>query len=197
MIHILDSIKHLLEAAKSVDADRVFEELKSRVPVYVSDYEEFEPFFGLGYDLPLEEQVLVLSSLDMLSIVAVLDVGKAGLAYRASSLLGYVPRFAILEWHIYRQINPNSIQMRDVCIMLGSGKHVENIGDMKFSVIRLLGAEVSPEVLNACINMPAVNKVPLLAAIAGLHKRQLLTRKPHEYGSEVHPLTRGYTHDIQ
>lgn len=170
---VLEPLKELLSSTelKNFDGERVWNLLKDAHCSWIDNVGEFDGYRVLGTnETPTAPQLLVMQEGPVLAITGLVDVDKAGLATLLESQLGYVPRYAIMEWYL----TPQGSVFREVIICLGHVCYDESFSQIQYALATVSGKPIPPQVAETFSDNSDISKAWCFVTIPALRKRGLL-----------------------
>lgn len=181
---ILEPIKSLLEEAQisGVDTKALWECLEKAPITMIESLPELAEYAGMEAMPPKTPYTIVVPTSNGMVVSVMFDVVAAGLTAILSRQLGYVPRFAILEW----QIAHPQVMMQGVIVCVGNNAINESLTAAKEAVATFSGQPPPREYLEALAQNPLITKTWCYATVEALRTRGMLHQQ--NIGTNVNPI---------
>jgi hypothetical protein len=173
---LLNPIRELLETVqlKNFDGPRVWESMKDAPCSLIDTPEEFLPYCSLSSgQKPIAPHLIVTPFQNEFHVSALLDVGVTGLANLLFQQLCYVPKFAVLEWHMQLQ----QTTMRDLVYCMGYSNIVETYETQKPAFASVSGRKIEPLISESLELNPTQTHSWCFGTILELRKRALIVER--------------------
>jgi hypothetical protein len=169
---LLDPIKTLLDDATipGVDTQLIWAQISKATVFLVESLPDFADYESMDAMPSTTPYVLAIPTGQGLAVTVMFDVVAAGLTSLLAKQLSYVPRYALLEWHIAHP----QVMMQNIIVCVGHNAITESLATAQQSVATFSGQEPPKEFLEAIAANPLIIKTWVYKVIEALRTRGML-----------------------
>lgn len=174
---LLNPIRDLLQTVelRNFDGLRMWDVIKDAPCSWIEEPEELFPYCTLSVQQePVAPHLIITPVQGVLHVSALVSVADCGLTNLLFTQLRYVPKFAILEWHL----EPQSSTMRDLVYCMGYAGLIENYGKLKPAFASLTGKALDPMIAESLKYNPTQTQSWCFGAVHELRRRALIIERP-------------------